>query len=323
MLPTARSYVDMFDEEDAALTAIDHPTYGGIRLPDGRALAWSEYGSPRGVPCVLIPDIGSSRLCPTWLLHDSALPSSIRLLALDRPGIGHSDQVGLGDDGDPTDDLRHLVDTLAVGRVALIGLGEGADLALAFAQRFPELTAGVSAVAARLASTPARNTGWRRLRKTAGDRRHRLSSDSRSPAAAVPGWLAALGPDTDLLDPAVWEAALPRMSVAHRLLADDRWHEIDFRQSVLRDAEQLDGSWSGISEPSPRAGWRDLPAPAGVPVRFWHGHTEGDTTLASIREAADRPGWQVVAVASSSALMGSWPQILTHAASTFAAAASA
>ncbi len=119
--------------DDAALLPFTPQPFGGIRLADGRALAWAEYGNSRGVPCVLLPETGSSRLAPRWLMHDTVVPVGVRLLALDRPGIGESDPVGLGGREDPVEDLRGLVQTLAVGRVAVIGVGQGAADALAFA----------------------------------------------------------------------------------------------------------------------------------------------------------------------------------------------
>src|ERR1700709_1441744 len=137
VLPAARSFLDMFEDEEVALPEVEHPAYGAIRVPDGRALAWAEYGSARGVPCILIPDTGSSRLAPTWLLHDSALPSAVRLLAMDRPGTGAADPLRAGGVEEPAEARRRLVDTLAVGRVAVVGIGQGVDDVFAFATRYP------------------------------------------------------------------------------------------------------------------------------------------------------------------------------------------
>lgn len=80
------SLSDLYDP--AALAAPTGQAGGGVRLPDGRALSWAEYGSTRGVPCLLLPDTGSSRLAPHWLMHETTPPTEVRLLALDRPGIG-------------------------------------------------------------------------------------------------------------------------------------------------------------------------------------------------------------------------------------------
>src|SRR6476661_9629361 len=157
----ARIQPEVFDEDDVLLPLAEHAPHGALRLPDGRAMAWAEYGSARGLPCVLIPDTGSSRLAPGWLLHDSALPSAIRLLAIDRPGVGVSDPIGFGGTEQPAEDLRRMVETLAVGRVAVIGIGQGADDAVAFAARYPTLVSSVSAVSIRL---PGGERGRRSLR---------------------------------------------------------------------------------------------------------------------------------------------------------------
>lgn len=63
---------DLYDP--ASLAAATGQPGGGVRLPDGRALSWAEYGSPRGVPCLLLPDTGSSRLAPHWLMHETTHP---------------------------------------------------------------------------------------------------------------------------------------------------------------------------------------------------------------------------------------------------------
>ena len=118
-LHEGRLQPDVYDDDDILLPLLEHAPHAALRLPDGRAMAWAEYGSARGLPCVLIPDTGSSRLAPGWLLHDSALPAAIRLLAIDRPGIGASDPIGFGGTEQPAEDLRRLVETLAVGRVAV------------------------------------------------------------------------------------------------------------------------------------------------------------------------------------------------------------
>src|SRR6478752_5050387 len=83
-LHEARLQPDVYDDDDILLPLLEHAPHAALRLPDGRAMAWAEYGSSRGLPCVLVPDTGSSRLAPDWLLHDSALPAAIRLLAIGR-----------------------------------------------------------------------------------------------------------------------------------------------------------------------------------------------------------------------------------------------
>ena len=60
----ARIQPEVFDDDDILLPLAEHAPHGALRLPDGRAMAWAEYGSARGLPCVLVADTGSSRLAP-------------------------------------------------------------------------------------------------------------------------------------------------------------------------------------------------------------------------------------------------------------------
>lgn len=143
---------DLYDP--AALAAAGQPG-GGVRLPDGRALSWAEYGSTRGVPCLLLPDTGSSRLAPLWLLHGTTPPAQVRPLVVDRPGVGDSDPVGLGGQQDLVQDLHHLLNTLAVGRVAVIGVGQGASDAMAFAAGYATMVSTVLAISPRMTTETA------------------------------------------------------------------------------------------------------------------------------------------------------------------------
>lgn len=302
---TGHSAVDLYDE--AALLPSTQPPFSGTRLPDGRALAWAEYGSPRSVPCLLLPDTGSSRLAPRWLLHDSALPATVRLLALDRPGIGASDPVGFGGPEDPAEDLRHLVETLAVGRVAVAGIGQGASDALAFAVRYPSLVTTVLAISPRM--TVERSSRHHPLRPSTW-------STGTVPAGPVAAWLRAAGHDADLTAERTWERATRRMDSRSARVLGDRWRAADFRESLAADLGEVVGSWTSPAVAPPPPDWtRVNPA---VPVQIWHGRDEASTTLRQVRTVADgRYGWEVNVVDGCSALFGAWQQILGAASDSF------
>lgn len=303
------SVVDLYD--DAALLSSTPRPFGGIRLPDGRALAWAEYGSSCGVPCVLLPETGSSRMAPRWLMHDTVVPVGVRLLALDRPGIGVSDPVGLGGREDLVEDLRQLVEILAVGRVAVIGVGQGAADALAFAVGYPAMVTSVLAVSPRM--FPERAARRYVLRPSSWSTRTTL-------AGPVAAWLRAAGHSADLTTERTWERATHRMDpVAARVLGD-RWHDSDFRQWLADDLVQAAGSWTLPSVALPQPAWEDTVCP--VQVRIWHGRDETGTTLGHVRTVAERRlRWQLSVVDGCSALFGSWTQILRAAADSFGPAA--
>jgi hypothetical protein len=62
---------------------------GTTRLPGGRRLAWAEWGPPDGVPVMFCPGAATSRS----LGFGSHLVAGlgVRLLSVDRPGLGGSD----------------------------------------------------------------------------------------------------------------------------------------------------------------------------------------------------------------------------------------
>lgn len=301
---TGLSAAYLYDE--ASLLPSRPAPISGTRLPDGRTLAWAEYGSPRSVPCILLPDTGSSRLAPRWLLHDDALPAAVRLLAVDRPGVGASDPVGLGGRDDPEEDLRRLVETLAVGRVALIGIGQGAADAMAFASRYPMMATSVLAVSPRIAIA---DRSRRSLRPSSW-------STGTTPAGPVADWLRAAGHGADLTAERTWARAVRRMDPRSARVLGDRWRDADFRLDLAADLEQSGGGWTTPSVMPPPLDWER--AARGVPVQIWHGRDETGTTLGFVRSVAERHfDWQVSAVNGCSALFGAWTPILTAAANSF------
>jgi len=307
-LHEARLQPDVFDDDDILLPLLEHAPHGALRLPDGRTMAWAEYGSARGLPCVLIPDAGSSRLAPGWLLHDSALPAAIRLLAIDRPGVGASDPIGLGGFEQPAEDLRRLVETLAVGRVAVIGIGRGADDAFAFAARYPTLVSSVTAVSVRLPSRDAR--------------RRTVLHPWRRPAPAWAGplacWVQTAGKDADLAAEATWRRMLDRLDPKAAEVLADRWMESDFRDAVAADSGQMNPDWTAPARSIGSPGWVLDPGAVRVPVEVWHGKHETGTTLVAVEEfAAGLPGWTVHPTPGSSAVLGTWTDILGVAARRF------
>lgn len=290
------------DDDEPFIPGPEIASYAGIRLPDGRTLAWREYGNPRGVPCLLLPDARSSRLAPTWMLHDTALPDGIRLIAVDRPGTGYSDPIGFGGHEDLTDDLTHVVQTLAVGSVVMIGVGFGADAALAFADRRPGMVSGVMAVSVRMAVDVPETRGL-------------LNPFSRRHIAPWNGpldaWVRAAG-RRDLHEARTWELAKPRMEPLAARAIGDRWQDADFRAAVAGDLAQTPGHWvhaERYNEPAWLQHWSSR-----TPVHCWHGREESATHVSSVRAIAEhRPNWTVTPVPGAGALLGAWPEILEEA----------
>ena len=102
-----------------------------LRLPDGRELAWSEWGRPDRRPVLFSPGAGMSGVLGfgTDVLDDLGL----RLLALDRPGLGRSSPDPGKTYASWAADVRCLVETLGLHRVLGVGFSQGAPFAAALA----------------------------------------------------------------------------------------------------------------------------------------------------------------------------------------------
>lgn len=113
---------------------IDHH----ITLPDGRRLSFAEFGDPDGIPVLYFHGCPSSRLEP-MLIGDSVLASAnLRVVALDRPGMGLSSfQAKRGFSAWPGD-VSALADALGLVRFAVWGFSGGGPYAAVCAAKIPE-----------------------------------------------------------------------------------------------------------------------------------------------------------------------------------------
>jgi pimeloyl-ACP methyl ester carboxylesterase len=104
-----------------------------VTLSDGRRLAWSEWGRPDGRPIVFCAGAGCSGALGFGAAALSTL--GLRLLAIDRPGLGASDPHPAKTFASWADDLTELIAQQALREVAVVGFSQGAPFALALAAR--------------------------------------------------------------------------------------------------------------------------------------------------------------------------------------------
>jgi len=124
-----------------------------IRLHDGRSLGYVESGDPQGVPVLFFHGFGTTRVvCPP---DEPARQLGIRLIAVDRPGLGLSTPKPGRRLLDWPDDVRQLADQLGLKRFSLVGWSGGGPYALACARRLPDRIDSIAIVsgAAPLAET--------------------------------------------------------------------------------------------------------------------------------------------------------------------------
>ena len=129
-----------------------------LTLPDGRELAYAEYGAPAGRPVLYCHGGLASRLDVAPLAAACAA-IDVRLISPDRPGIGRSSfQPGRTLLDWPADAAR-LADALGIGRFAAVGWSAGGPYAMACSHALGDR---VSAVAVLGTALPFEVVGTRK-----------------------------------------------------------------------------------------------------------------------------------------------------------------
>ncbi|MFC4900851.1 alpha/beta fold hydrolase [Streptosporangium amethystogenes subsp. fukuiense] len=111
---------------------IDDPVrLGESRLPDGRLLGWAEWGAPDGIPVLLCPGAATSRRLGFGT--DVVDELGVRLVSVDRPGLGASTPAPGRTFAGFAEDVRRLAELRGLGCPAVVGSSQGAPFALACA----------------------------------------------------------------------------------------------------------------------------------------------------------------------------------------------
>ncbi len=104
-----------------------------LLLQDGRRLAWSEWGPVDGLPVLFCPGAGMSSLLG---FGAQDLPNlGLKLIAVDRPGLGLSDPHPNKTLSSWVDDIRELIETCDLKNVLAVGFSQGSVFTFAIAQQ--------------------------------------------------------------------------------------------------------------------------------------------------------------------------------------------
>ncbi|MBD0424697.1 alpha/beta fold hydrolase [Streptomyces sp. TRM S81-3] len=104
---------------------------GETALPGGRLLGWAEWGPEDGVPVLLCPGAATSR----WLGFGAGVVEAlgVRLVSVDRPGLGVSTPAAGRTFSDFAADMRQLCAMRGLEHPLVVGNSQGAPFALACA----------------------------------------------------------------------------------------------------------------------------------------------------------------------------------------------
>jgi pimeloyl-ACP methyl ester carboxylesterase len=116
---------------------------GTVAVRGERRLSFAEYGVPRGAAIVWMHGTPGARRQIPFEARAFAENNGLRIIGIDRPGIGSSTPHLYDNILDWTADLEILLDTLAVDTLRLIGLSGGGPYALAAGAALPDRVHGV------------------------------------------------------------------------------------------------------------------------------------------------------------------------------------
>jgi pimeloyl-ACP methyl ester carboxylesterase len=258
-------------EVDGAATAPAEPAT--TIVPDGRTVAYTEYGGANGEPVLFLHGTPGSRVLGR-LFDQPARERGLCILAPDRPGFGLSDPAPDAGLCDVADDIVAVLDHADVESAPVVGFSGGAAVAVALAGRHPDRVEAVHSVSG--VAPPSLETeqpAVQRLLGALANRTPRLLSglvrgqawvaDRGSPAIVVSQYTDSEG-----------AAALPEPQ-AETFRRDFVAGVGPQRAGFVRETRLL-------GEP-----WAVGPSTVEVPVHCWHGERDANVPLADARRVVD------------------------------------
>ncbi|WP_018180120.1 alpha/beta fold hydrolase [Jongsikchunia kroppenstedtii] len=245
---------------------IDRPKIeGSVSVGDGRRIGFAEFGSAKGRAVFWLHGTpGARRQIPTEA-RQFGEDHQLRIIGVDRPGVGASTPYRYESIKDFAPDLLTVADTLGIDKFAVIGLSGGGPYTLAVAHAAPErvMVAGVLGGVAPLVGSEAAEGGFPRLALWT------------APMLQVAG--APIGKVVSSLLSVARPVAEPAISVYGRLSPQGDRELLarpEFRAMFLDDL--LHGGSRRMEAPFADAivfarDWGFKVSDVTVPVRWWHG----------------------------------------------------
>ena len=118
---------------------------GNIAVGDDRQIGFAEFGDPQGRAIFWLHGTPGARRQIPMEARVYAEQQHIRLIGVDRPGIGSSTQHSYDTVVAFADDLRTIADTLGIDKLVVVGLSGGGPYTLGCAAAIPDrvVAAGV------------------------------------------------------------------------------------------------------------------------------------------------------------------------------------
>jgi pimeloyl-ACP methyl ester carboxylesterase len=251
-----------------------------LQRPDGRVVAWSEFGDKDGVPLLRVPGTPGCR----YSLRADRTPWTqrhLRVITTERPGFGASSRLLGRRFREPADDIAAILDQLDLAAVHVIGASGSSPHQLAFASRHPDRVRAMTVLVGAAPPTEDEIAQMIGLNAQA----HHLVREGD-----VEGLYRLLAPirTAMLADPnAAFREIMDRAPDADRaVMADPQWQaELAVAaREALRPG--LDG-WidEGIAIASP---WDDIDlSTVRASVTWWHAPKDANAPIKAARRLVD------------------------------------
>src|SRR4051794_19654048 len=259
-----------------------------LRLLDGRALAYREWGDLGGSPVVFVHGSPSSSVWSPDPHQDVTRALAVRLISVDRPGFGGSDVKPGLTLGDWPADVAELADGLGLDRFAVVGVSAGGAWVAACAGALPARVAAVGIASSRGLGQYNVRERPQAVEEFDEDEREQfevlrdLGPDEAAKrlAARIEDWMRGL-----LEQPNRFLAGY-EPSEGDRWLFDDPTHRELFLESFREFAHQgpMGHAWELVAVMQP---WSFRLAEISVPVRLWHGAQDPGVALVGQEFAAE------------------------------------
>jgi pimeloyl-ACP methyl ester carboxylesterase len=235
---------------------------GQVRLPDGRQLAWAEWGPETGMPVLLCSGAATSR----WLGFGADVMDrlGVRLVTIDRPGLGASDPAPGRTLNDWAQDIRHLAALRELDGPAIVGFSQGAPFALACAA-----AGSVTGVAVVSGTDELANPG---LRILLTPEVRRIVEDVAADPSGAEAFLRGFG-NAD----ALWDLILAMSSDVDRKVYTAPPFERAFRRALAEAFAQGPDGYARDTVLAMSA-WPFDPAAITAPVDLWYGEQDASTS---------------------------------------------
>lgn len=238
---------------------------GRLQLECGRSLAYAQFGARAGIPVIYCHGFPGSRI-EAGIAHQTASSLGIRIVAIDRPGLGESESAPGRTILGWADDVQALADHLELGEFHVLGVSGGAPYALACALRLSRRIRSVAIVSGHgppesVNDTSATSTSGLGLRVV-----------GKFPRAA-PVVSSVLGVVVRYAPPVLFALLRARGSPLDRRTLDDDAFRSVLRAS-LREAFRHGASGAATDLRLLCASWGFEPKRLNVPVHIWHGEAD-------------------------------------------------